>query len=149
MIDEFQVDMHQRDQETVVPGLIPNTTKTRRRKPFYAAELVLKGLDLRAILATFSEPLKRSVQVTPPPEISNYRTHEDLPNDRSWFDSDDFNEVDWKTTSLDELHLLPVVSCPRIMYFKRNSMVLNTNNDKSKFGDEQTHRCLLGKEPCL
>lgn len=47
MIEDFQVDMHQRDQEMTVAGITPSSTKVIRRKPFYAAEVVMKNLDLR------------------------------------------------------------------------------------------------------
>lgn len=152
MIDEFQVDMHQRDEESTVPGLFPNTSKVIRRKPLYAAEVVLKGLDLRAMLATFDEPLRPKVQMTAPPQRSNYRAHQDLPiTDPSshWSDKDDFVETDWVPSMTPKLHLLPVVSCPHFTYFKRNSAAPGNTTEASKFGVEQSHTCLLGKEPCM
>lgn len=151
MIDEFHADMHQRDQETVVPGLIPNTTKVTRRKPFYAAEVVLKGLDLRALLATFDEPIKQSVPVTSPPQRSNYRTCSDLPvtaPSSPWHDPDDFVEMDWSISAAPNLHLLPITLCPHFTYFKRNVADLGDQVGTSKFGMERSHTCLLGKEPC-
>lgn len=150
MIKEFQVDMHQRDEESTVPGLFPNTSKVIRRKPLYAAEVVLKGLDLRAVLATFSEPLRSKVQMTSPQQRSNYRAHQNLPiTDPSsyWSDKDDFVETDWTSSLTPKLHLLPVVACPHFTYFKRNSTAPGNTTDASKFGVEDTHTCLLGKEP--
>jgi hypothetical protein len=152
MIDEFQVDMHQRDEESTVPGLFPDTSKVIRRKPLYAAEVVLKGLELRALLATFEEALRKDVQMIAPPQRSNYMAHQDLPLTDSaspWSDKDDFVETDWSPSTTPKLHLLPVVSCPHFTYFKRNSAAPGNATEASKFGIEQSHTCLLGKEPCM
>ena len=152
MIDEFQVDMHQREEETIVPGLLPDTMKVTHHKPFYAAEVILKGLDMRAMLATFGEDLRQAVQITaPPPQRSNYRAHKGLhTTDRlsPWYDDDDFIEIDWSSLDHPSLHLLPVVTCPHFTYFKRNSAILGDTAERSKFGVEKSHICLLGEEPC-
>jgi hypothetical protein len=150
-VDEFQADMHQREEESTVPGPIPNTTRTIRRKPIYAAEVNLKGIDLRALLATFEEPLKRTVGMTAPPQRSNYRRHDNLPavSSRSlWHDLDDFVELDWTPTNNPILHLLPAASCPHFTYFKQNSALSMNHPQTSKFGSEHSHSCLLGQEPC-
>jgi hypothetical protein len=151
MVDEVRVDMHQRDQETHVRGIEPNTTKTTHRKPFYAAETVLKGVDLRTIFAIFADPLKAEVstneQFSTP---STYLQYSDLPQTSitsSWYDLNDFIELDWQSTFEPILHYLPFLSCPRFTYLKRNSAKTGGDQD-SKFGIENTHHCLLGQEPC-
>ncbi|KAF8897633.1 golgi-body localization protein domain-containing protein [Infundibulicybe gibba] len=152
MIDEFQADMHQRDQESVVPGLVPNAPKVTRRKPFYAAELVLKGVDLRALLAIFSEPLKKDVPISFPSQRSNYRTRNDLPSTdlaSPWYDTDDFVETDWTMPSPQMFHLLPVANIPHFTYFKRNLANFHDEGGSSKFGNEESHTCLLGREPSV
>ncbi|KAJ7094663.1 golgi-body localization protein domain-containing protein [Mycena belliarum] len=151
VIEEFQVDMHQREEESMVPGLLPNSTKRARRKPFYAVELVLKGLDLRAMLATFDDPVKLQVGVTSPPQRSNYRTRTDLPPtaiDSPWIDEDDFIELDWIPSSAPSLHFLPVATCPRFTYFRRAAPT-RLHDECSKFGSESTHTCYLDKEPSV
>ncbi|KAJ7179036.1 golgi-body localization protein domain-containing protein [Mycena filopes] len=151
IIDEFQVDMHQREEESIVPGHRPNTTKLIRRKPFYAIELVLKGLDLRAMLATFDDPFKIDVGVSASPQRSNYRNRTDLPptpDDSPWIDEDDFVELDWSPPSAPSLHFLPVATCPRFTYFKR-AAPSQQQDDSSKFGLETTHTCYLGKQPSV
>ncbi|KAJ7507924.1 golgi-body localization protein domain-containing protein [Mycena galericulata] len=153
LIEEFQVDMHQREEETTVPGIRPDTTKTARRKPFCAVELVMKGLDLRAMLATFSDPLKIDVGVgvDSTPQRSNYRTLSDLPPlpvGSTWIDGDDFIELDWTPPSTPSLHLLPVATCPRFTYYRR-SETTRQQEDCSKFGLEITHTCYLKKEPSV
>ncbi|KAJ7068375.1 golgi-body localization protein domain-containing protein [Mycena amicta] len=148
IIEEFKVDMHQREEEAVMPGARPGTTKLVRRKPFYAVELVIRGLDLRAMLATFDDPLKVSVGVSSSPQRSNYRTRTDLPRvpaDSVWHDEDDFIELDWTPRSAPLLHLLPVVTCPRFTYFRR-AATIQGQDEGSKFGMESTHTCFLGKQ---
>jgi len=151
MINKFQADLHQRDQESIVPGHIPDAIKVVRHKPFYAAEVILNGLDLQAMVAVFAEPLKQSVDVTSSGQRSNYRTRKDLPTiepSSSWFDLDDFVETDWLPTTTPTVHLLPAVACSRLTYFKRNSTLSESPVVTSKFGDEDSHPCLLGKEEC-
>ncbi|TFK23245.1 hypothetical protein FA15DRAFT_705606 [Coprinopsis marcescibilis] len=149
MVDEFHVDMHQREEETTVPGPIPGTTRTLRRKPFNAAEVVLKGLDLRTFLATFSDPLKKKAPMAAPPQRSNYRKHSGLPvtsPSSPWHDMNDFIELDWQPKEDPVLNLIPVVTCPRFSYFKRIS-ASQDHTVTHKFGNEDSHVCLLDKEP--
>lgn len=151
MIDEFQVDMHQREEETTAPGLLPDTMKVTHHKPFYAAEVILKGLDMRAMLATFDEDLRQAVQMAASPHRSNYSAHKNLPTidlSSAWHDADDFVETDWSPSDNPSLHLLPVATCPHFTYFKRNSAIQGNTAESSKFGVEKSHNCLLGEEPC-
>ena len=153
LLRDFQVDMHQRDQEMAVPGMQPGTTKVIRRKPFYAAEVAIKDLDLRAVLATFPELLKQAVPVTKPEHRSNYSSRTDLPTSSqfsAWYDSDDYVELDWQPIENPTLHFLPVANCPYIAYFKRNlANSPHTDEDlNTKFGNEHTHTCLLNTQAC-
>jgi hypothetical protein len=152
MIENFHADMHQREQETVVslPGLATGS-KITRSKPFYAAEVVLKGLDLRAMTATFDEPIKKSVPITATGQPSNYRSrlkHHRAEQSTAWVDVDDFVELDWRPTVVPSVHLFPLVSCPRFTYFKRTPNASQDPTSRSKFGSEDSHVCLLGTEPC-
>ncbi|KAF9008973.1 golgi-body localization protein domain-containing protein [Cyathus striatus] len=150
MIEEFQVDMHQRDEEIAVVGPFSDAMKIIHRKPFYAAEVVLKGLDLQVLLATFAESLKQAVEMTAPSQRSNYRKRSNIPTtplSSYWYDSDDFVEVDWTSQVTPILHLLPLATCPHFVYFKRNSALTSSPDAQtSKFGIERSHVCLLGKE---
>jgi len=150
-VEEFQADMHQREEESTTAGPIPNTTRVVRRKPFYAAEVVMKGIELQAMLATFSEPLKQDVQITASTQRNNYRKHADLPittSTSTWYDLEDFVELDWLSSGPPVLHLLPLATLPHFTYFKRNSSLPGVFPQTSKFGSEDSHICLLGKEPC-
>ncbi|KAJ7638917.1 golgi-body localization protein domain-containing protein [Roridomyces roridus] len=151
LIDEFQVDMHQREEETSVPGSRPGTTKVARRKPFCAVELVLSGLDLRTLLATFDDPMKVQVGVNAAPQRSNYRTLTDLlptPPFSPWMDADDFIELDWQPPSTPIVHLLPLATCPRFDYYRRSEST-RQQVDCSKFGSETTHTCYQNKGPSV
>ena len=151
LIDKFRADMHQRDQESIVPGKIPDSIKVVRHKPFYAAEVVMNGLDLRTMMAVFPEPLKKSVEVTPSGQGSPYRSRDDLPTTEAsstWFDLDDFVELDWLPNVKPMAHLLPTAACSRLTYFKRNFQSEGCRTVTSKFGEEDTHSCFLGKESC-
>lgn len=153
LIDEFHADMHQRD--TATSEMTQGGVKTVHHRPFYAIEVVLKGLDLRAMLAVFPDSLKQCTPLENFPLGSNYRTRNDLtPIDlnSSWVDMDDFAVFEQDDPSPPDIHLLPAVSCPRFTYFKRvddhGPEGPDKPSDRSKFGAEDTHICLLGKEPC-
>lgn len=149
LISDLHADMHQRDQEIVVPGSDFRPPKVTRRKPFYAAEVVMKDLDLRAMLATFKEPLKQSVPMEKPQQSSRFRAHEQkMPYTPSaWVDENDYVETDWISSGTPVVHLLPAASCPRFTYFKSTTKTSNPSHaSKSRFGDEDSHSCFLGKE---
>lgn len=143
--------MHQRDTETNVLESDGSSGKVVRHKPFYAAEVVMKGLDLRALLAIFEEPLKKLIPLSAESQQEkNYRTRNILtetPLTSTWYDEEDFIELDWTSSAPPVLHILPVVTCPHLTYFKRNSALSENPTHNSKFGIEDTHICLLGKEP--
>ena len=152
MIDQFQADMHQRVQETTITEP-DGTKKTTTHKPFSAIEVVLKGLELRALLAIYSEVLKQSVPLDCSPIGSTYRNRDNIPviePNSHWIDLDDFVETDWRSDGIPILHLLPVMSCPRFTYFRRAAPASANENrtEVSKFDDEDTHLCLLGTEAC-
>ncbi|KAF8138424.1 golgi-body localization protein domain-containing protein [Boletus edulis] len=150
-VSHFQADMHQRDQETIAPGKVADSIQVVRHKPFYAAEVVLKDVDLRAMLAVFLEPLKQSVLLSAIADNKNEgqaSSSSRIPS--SWLDSNDFVETDWSSPhNLPEIQLSSVLSCPKVTYLKKNSHVTEIQAENSKFGDEDTHTCLLGSEPSV
>nr|VWO95170.1 Uncharacterized protein [Ganoderma boninense] len=153
LIGEFRADMHQRD--TATTEFTDGGKKTVHSKPFYAIEVVLKSLDLRAMLAVFSDPLKQCTPVEYSPFVNNYRTRNELPSiplHSSWVDMDDFIFDETEGTTLPEVHLLPAVSCPRFTYFKQCDDDVDRKDmpaTHSKFGAEDTHVCFIGKEPSV
>ncbi|KAI5124944.1 hypothetical protein M0805_007371 [Coniferiporia weirii] len=162
LVSLFEADLHQREQEAVIPGDAPNTNKKVRHKPFYAAEVKLVGLQLRAILATFVDPLKRLVDMEDPQKeggLRDVKVEDGGELTSYWVDMDDFAETDWEPTeSKPSLHMLPLGACPRFTYFKRSSghqhrMHVGSSHqvdpESSRFGSEETHVCLMGKEPSV
>ncbi|KAH8830496.1 golgi-body localization protein domain-containing protein [Flagelloscypha sp. PMI_526] len=149
----LQVDMHQRDQEHTIPARLPGTTNVVHKKPFYAAELVMQDLDLRVLLAFFTEEIKATIPIKSAgaPFRKAYRDHSGLPKlsipSSKWYDADDFIDMDWSCSKHPVVHLLPVTTCPRFTYFKKNLANLSVEGERSKFGKEDSHRCLLGEEP--
>ncbi|KAL5488078.1 FMP27 [Sanghuangporus weigelae] len=153
LVKSFEADMHQREQEAIVPGVVPNRPKKIRHKPFYAAEVKLTDLQLCAILATFTDPSKRLLDLQGVPKESKYKdVRPDDANDRLrdfWFDMDDFVEIDWEPMEDDPpAYIFPVASCPRFTYFKRTSKQPHRSStvESSRFGNEDSHVCLMGKE---
>ncbi|KAI0750742.1 golgi-body localization protein domain-containing protein [Daedaleopsis nitida] len=154
LIEEFHADMHQRDTEATEPT--EGGVKTVHHKPFYAIEVVLKGLDLRAMLAIFADQLKQCTPVEYSPMVSNYRTRNNLtPIDArsNWVDMDDFGVDEDDSSEEPEVFLLPTVACPRFTYFKRvdedRAEEIEQPVSRSKFGAEDTHVCFLGKEQSI
>ncbi|KAF8639713.1 hypothetical protein AX17_000975 [Amanita inopinata Kibby_2008] len=152
MVDHLQADFHQRDEEATVSNVVQQAAKNLRRKAFYAAEVMLRGVDLRALLATFSEPQKQTNSTMKSAQQSNYKTRKDLPITELsslWYDPADFIETDWSSTSVPKLHILPIASCPYFLYFKRNTALADSEKHLSKFGVDDSHSCLLGTEPSI
>ncbi|TFK55958.1 hypothetical protein OE88DRAFT_1731595 [Heliocybe sulcata] len=149
LISHFHADMHQREQEMLLPGFGSRAPKVTRRKPFYAAEVVMKDLDLRAMFATFKEPLKQSVPMEKSEHGSKFQLHDKaMPTTPSaWTDDNDYVETDWVSSGNPTVHLFPTAFCPRFTYFKSAGQTPHPSYaSRSKFGDEDTHTCFLGKE---
>ncbi|CAE7226687.1 unnamed protein product, partial [Rhizoctonia solani] len=166
VVETFQADLHQRDEIELIKNEVTGDSKTKAHKPFYAAEVVAKGLDLRAMLAQFREPEKPAVDLPPLPS-GEFETSSSArpplpatskePMHSRWVDLDDFVETDW--TPSDEnpaLWLFTVASCPRITYFKKpdhsithdmaHTTCATPEQRPSEFGNENTHICLMGTE---
>ena len=154
LIDHFHADMHQRDQESTQFNPSLGTSEVVRHKSLHHAEVVLRGLHLRAMLGTFQDPVKQVVLPDPPEEGASSSKFLNLPAadpDSIWVDKDDFVELDWSSHDIPVVNLLRGAECPHFVYTK---CPVEKQNDKihqrtvfSKFGDEDTHRCYLGKEP--
>ncbi|EUC67503.1 Apt1 domain protein [Rhizoctonia solani AG-3 Rhs1AP] len=166
VVETFQADLHQRDEIEVIKNEVTGDSKKKVHKPFYAAEIVAKGLDLRAMLAQFREPEKPAVDLPPLPS-GEFETSSSArpplpasskePMHSRWVDLDDFVETDW-TPSDDNpaLWLFTVAYCPRITYFKKPDRSITHDaahttcsmpeKSSSEFGNENTHLCLMGTE---
>ncbi|CAE6347030.1 unnamed protein product [Rhizoctonia solani] len=166
VVETFQADLHQRDEIEIIKNEVTGDSKKKTHKPFYAAEVVAKGLDLRAMLARFREPEKPGVDLPPLPsgefETSSSARPPLPPSSKEpmhsrWVDLDDFVETDWTPNdSNPALWLFTVASCPRITYFKKPERPISNDirhttcsipeESLSPFGNENTHKCLMGTE---
>lgn len=164
MVESFHADLHQRLQEMTVVDAESGSSKTILHKPFYAAEVDIAGLELRAVSAAFAEPQKALVPVDADDEEETEPLPDSSCEDMSskWVDMDDYPETDWMPQD-DEprLWLLPSGSCPKFTYFKRSSVnpplsgddctgatLVDADLETSKFGNEDTHVCFQGVEDC-
>jgi len=149
MIDELRLDMHQRDQVTLALGTKSEKLKAIHHKPFYAAELILKGIDLRTVLTVFRESLKTEIPVATSSSSTCLGSNHlpKTPLSSSWYNVHDFIELDWISTLEPTVHYLPFATCPRFSYVKRNDAKTGKKMN-NKFGIEDTHFCLLEEEPC-
>ncbi|KAI0347243.1 hypothetical protein BDW22DRAFT_1322640 [Trametopsis cervina] len=150
-IGHFTADLHQRAQEVTITTA--KGVKTVINKKFYAVEVVMVEVELRALLAVFTDPLKLQVPIEATHVESGYRSREDMPTvgiTSPWVDLDDFRDPEWEPPSFPEMHALPMVWCPRFTYFKRlDDSTQKDREESTKFGEEDSHVCFLGKEPSV
>ena len=92
------------------------------------------------MLATFSEPLKQDVQMGASAQRSNYQKHVDLPVTKptsTWYNLEDFVELDWLSSKSPVLHLLPLATflilptssrthCCQVSFHKQANLGLST-----------------------
>ncbi|SCZ97917.1 BZ3500_MvSof-1268-A1-R1_Chr3-3g06455 [Microbotryum saponariae] len=121
-IGRFNVDLHQREQESLVTHSDTMVTKQVIHKAFYLAEVDLDDVDLRAISATFSEPEKAQLapleemnegeQELPPLPLPNI-SDEDL----AWVDRDDYVDISYSfEDEAPRVRMFPFITCPRLTY---------------------------------
>ena len=127
-------------------------------KPFYAADLLLDGIELKGIRADFVETSQSESTHT-----SSFPKASALPKDqKSWFNFFDFIDANRKPLDRDpEVELVNVMDCPQVFFSKRvkarqttasddDNSSLNSESDSrldiesSKFGHEKSHICYLG-----
>jgi hypothetical protein len=169
-IGRFNVDLHQREQETVTRRDSETEPKIVRHKAFYMAEVDLDSVDLRVITALFQEEEKASIpipdseedesNVAPPPA----ETFEGSTQDAQWYDHNDFNDSGHVFQDVDpKIRVFPFLVSPRFTYFRHveaapaqeggdHSQHDHENEHQSgpvkpttKFGTEASHVCLMGR----
>ncbi|CDZ98518.1 Uncharacterized conserved protein [Phaffia rhodozyma] len=151
----FQADLHQREEQRTVTNAKLNRTKKVLHKPFYAADVVLDNLDLRALFAHIKEPENSNVKLDESTFLDDKFSTQGAPlSDPIWFDFDDYVETDWRPSDRKpKVELHPLALCPRFTYTKRagdcclprkDSEDSNQRSDSdprqaSKFGKEPSH----------
>jgi hypothetical protein len=155
-VSKFQADMHQRDEDSITVTPTGKTTVTHR-KAFHSTEVVIRGLDLRSMYAVFSDPEKLHIQL-PKESLGGVKkpwgNAERLERSLEWYSNDDWTEVDIAPPAEGAIYWAEVAKCPMFTYFKPlhedGAQPSTDTNEKiiSRFGGEQTHDCVIGKEPC-
>ncbi|KAF8341579.1 RNA pol II promoter Fmp27 protein domain-containing protein [Cantharellus anzutake] len=152
MVNQFQTDMHQRE-ELFIEKNSTGKTMLVPHKPFYSSEVVLTGLELRAVRAVFAEPQKALFSTSMTTEDPDFSVPDDDPEPFSspWVDLDDFVETDWVPSDPSpKIWLLPCGFCPRFTYLKRVPLKDFAHpTHPSPFGNEDSHHCLQGMEDSI
>lgn len=173
-LDSFHVDMHQRQQETIKERAELQETKKVFHKPFYEAEADFAGIDLRTLVGRFKDSAKRLVDLEDDQEAGADEQQELFEGDDSlgddeqdWIDVNDYVEIGYTPDEAEkpEIRLMQALTCPRFSFYRRNDSlkereaknkrrdgqtILDENAaglEKTKFGNEETHTCLIGEGP--
>ena len=163
MVESFKADLHQREEEVTTIDPVTRIAKKTMHKPFNIAEVVITNLEMRAVSALFADPRKALVPlfqaqdqgetIQPSTYFATERCHPLLDK---WVDFDDFVETDWIPTDPNpRLWMFKAAVCPSFTFF-RSSRSPHGQRDEgadvesTKFGDEDTHLCLLehGESEC-
>ncbi len=157
VVQTFSADLHQREQEAVAYDSVTGIRKTSTHKPFCAAQVILTGLELKAVYALFADPGRALSPLAQSKAESLPSTHS-FPLEKTekltspWVDFDDFNEIDWTPTdTAPQIWMFRAATCPRFTYLRAIPSQHDMSNERvegverSKFGDEDTHVCLLSR----
>lgn len=169
-IARFQADMHQREQFQIKRSDALGVT-TPTHKAFYAGEVILADVKVKAIRAVFVSPVRQALEptgqrnddpVSPPRGV--HAKDLDTP-EADWFHIDDYIDINVRPVDdnpLVEFHT--VLSTPLCRYSRyipalrvssevvaklRAGKVDATETAASKFGREPSHKCLLSEAPVL
>lgn len=149
--EALQADLHQREQSISEYDPKSQRTKTTVHKRFHSAEVVLKSSELRAVRSLFLEPQKALFSTSTAydePDAPGLPDCDAEPQESEWLDFDDFTEMDWALSDVQpRIWLIPCGFVPRFTYLKRVPLS-GPNSETSKFGNEDTHNCLQGREDC-
>jgi hypothetical protein len=166
-IKHFQADLHQREQTKIIRKEALNRLGTIKHKPFYAADIILDGVRLRALSAVFDNQsrsfLEKVAPISSMPEPEGVRVNELSKQDAPWFHYDDYVDADARPSDSNPyIVMYEVGECPQFHYSRwipalklREGVIdkmkkghwFGTDLEASKFGREPSHRCLLGEHP--
>lgn len=161
-IDKFFVDMHQRRAR------VDSSSGKRWKMGLNIAEMDVVSTDLRVLTASFKEKsLKQNlanrlgVSVSPGSSVtneSNVGSHQSSSmggakiqisdSDFSWIDSDDYTELGECEPGRDSprITVFPLIYTPRWAYFRQTGPAESEDVSITPFGNEPSHKCLIGKE---
>lgn len=164
-IERFQADAHQREQKKVVRNDALARVAVIKHKPFYAADIFLDDVKLRAVRSVFHEPERNICDMTPDDhtgERPSQRASDLTKEDREWYAYDDYVDTDSRPTDDNpHIEMHDIGDCPKFHYskwklaFGSPQDMLDLMNrgewrdpdmEASKFGREPSHYCLLGED---
>lgn len=156
----FRADAHQRAQEKTVRHEILHRTNVVVHKPFYAADLLLSNIQVKACRADFNETTESEARGEDPTALP--RASDLAKEHKVWFNFFDFIDADRKPMDRDpRIELVDIGDCPQVFFSKRVKARQTTAQDdddsslgsgsdsrlemeSSKFGHEKSHICYLG-----
>lgn len=168
-IARFQADLHQREQFQIRRSDALGVT-TPTHKAFYAGEVILTDIKVKAIRAVFDspagQPFKSADHSTESPTWCRGTHAKKLQgHDADWFHVDDYVDTDVRPVDdnpLVELHTylsaplcrysryIPALRVSSEVIAKLKAGKLDvTETFASKFGRELSHKCLLSEAPVL
>lgn len=164
-IGRFQADLHQREQKKLSINKKLNRQTIVPHKPFYAAEVLLNDVSLRALNAIFSQPSLAldgdGSDSSTSTEPHGLHVSELLPAEQLWYNFDDYVDTDTKPEDHDPwLEMHTIGHCPQFLFSRWvPSQRISTESgdshhgsgrpdiEASRFGKEKTHKCLIGESP--
>lgn len=170
-IASFKADAHMRIQEKTIRHEKLHTTRTLLHKAFYAADLLLSGIEVKGIRADFTETTRSDPHELP--QAPKTKVSELSVEKRTFYNFFDFIDADKKPFDMDpEVDVVDMMDCPQVFASKRNKVRQTTpydgedqgneseiahgskgsengkdsrfNLESSKFGHEKSHICYLG-----
>ncbi len=167
-VEQFHLDVHQRQQETLTTRKELGDTRKTLHKPISEAEIDLVDFKLRVLggeVKDSSTPCPDS-SMEPDPALSILeklmsKADQDPNNLESWWDDLDFVELGLNASKSEResarVRTIPVAECPRFTYTRKlkSSMKRDDRSDaevpdrqvalgETKFGDEDSHPCYVG-----
>ncbi|CAI5760657.1 unnamed protein product [Candida verbasci] len=145
-VDEFSVDLHQRKEPTTLHHEeLSKDTKTMKMN-MNLGEVVLSGIDLRAIHTSFKQNLYNKS------DIKGKSTYSIFDDNKRWYDLQDYEEAFLPTLKgcPKDVNIYPLLYSHRFSYERdtSNEEVNSSNkhhNNEGAFGNEKMHECRLKK----
>jgi hypothetical protein len=144
----FKADLHQTDRAKV-DKTDPGRLKKGSRKVFNAVEVNIESIDLKTMYSLFEDLSKLSVRM---PHESSHSGQAPwlhalpLEDHSEWMSLDDWVELGPRITAKPKTYMLDFARCPHFSY--RKSLPIDPEMHDTRFGEEDTHTCLMGYTPC-
>jgi hypothetical protein len=139
---------------------------TIKHKPFYAADIILDDVQLRALSTVFEDQskgflMKHGSHLVDVPDPAGTLANEMASGDATWFHPDDYVDTDHRPSDDNPyIEMYEIGACPQFHYSRwlpalklrpdvidkmKTGHWYGTDMEASKFGREATHGCLLNE----